>query len=577
MNTYQYKKLNTDKEEIRLVHLFPGTFDDEIAFTISHVPLPPRQAPLSKRLPMSKIAKTVPKDWIAFETREERYLFAQTVDPWQTTWDHPDPTFDRTLYEPPENASMPYQPSYEALSYTWGSQSNTVKARVLVPGPSGSFPCQFYLGANLASALRHLRDRESSRCLWIDAICINQEDVSERNAQVRRMRLIYSLAERVVMWIGEETYESKLALETLTYIGSQIEADASLSLIAHAPNAKDTEMHDPTYVPSYIPETWVAISSLFARPWFSRAWVLQEHQLSSAQSIMQCGTVTCLFNPIRRAILTLSLKQKLPQNLFLRLNAFSRPLGTPGKQNFARLLLFARSIDCTDPRDRVYAILGLAPQPVVERIHPMYSLSTREVYEDAFLGYYEVTGRLDLLLQCDGDIDSDLWPSWLPKWSKRGTWIGLPTSKEMRTASGPSQAWVEIKKQPFEFLEVLGLYSTDAVRHLVPVQSEALQHSYQETLQKFARSQEAEAGGGADSVINAVLEALCLGMTDERYPDEVRPSLTELREEFDRGLTNGPDAPIMRKTIVADIGDNSTLFMTGSGHVGIASSRVQEG
>ena len=83
---------------------------------------------------------------------------------------------------------------YEALSYVWGD----------TPGPSTIVlrDQHMHVTSNLESALRHLRFEDHHRILWIDALCINQDDLRERNHQVRQMRSIYQFATRVVVWLG---------------------------------------------------------------------------------------------------------------------------------------------------------------------------------------------------------------------------------------------------------------------------------------------------------------------------------------------------------------------------------------
>jgi hypothetical protein len=57
---------------------------------------------------------------------------------------------------------------------------------------------------NLFEALLHLRGKKETRILWVDAVCINQQDKSERNEQVRWMGEIYSSVQQVIIWLGKE-------------------------------------------------------------------------------------------------------------------------------------------------------------------------------------------------------------------------------------------------------------------------------------------------------------------------------------------------------------------------------------
>jgi hypothetical protein len=106
---------------------------------------------------------------------------------------------------------------YEALSYNWGSQYS--KQTVFCRNP----PSVLEATQNCYSALRRLRS-DSVRCLWIDAICINQNDDSERSAQVRMMDRVFAMASRVIVDLGEETPGSHLLFDEL------VEAEQSYKL-----------------------------------------------------------------------------------------------------------------------------------------------------------------------------------------------------------------------------------------------------------------------------------------------------------------------------------------------------------
>lgn len=97
--------------------------------------------------------------------------------------------------------------TYEALSYTWGSLEDPLEVTI-----NGA---QMSVTANLHSALRHLRFEEIDRILWVDAICINQNDLLERGHQVKQMGNIYRKAGQVIIWLGESTKATDLAMTSL--------------------------------------------------------------------------------------------------------------------------------------------------------------------------------------------------------------------------------------------------------------------------------------------------------------------------------------------------------------------------
>lgn len=97
--------------------------------------------------------------------------------------------------------------NYAALSYVWGNPLETTA--VLVNG------IKTQVTLNLEAALRHIRQSSCAVVLWVDALCINQEDVAEKNHQVEMMREIYSGAEFVIAWLGSASEDSDLAMEAL--------------------------------------------------------------------------------------------------------------------------------------------------------------------------------------------------------------------------------------------------------------------------------------------------------------------------------------------------------------------------
>jgi hypothetical protein len=97
--------------------------------------------------------------------------------------------------------------SYEALSYVWGSP--VADNEILCDGGS------LLVTTSCLVALQYLRLKEHTRTLWIDAICINQKSIKERNNQVMLMGDVYRYALRVVIWLGEATGASEQALRQL--------------------------------------------------------------------------------------------------------------------------------------------------------------------------------------------------------------------------------------------------------------------------------------------------------------------------------------------------------------------------
>ena len=138
---------------------------------------------------------------------------------------------------------------YEALSYVWGTMSKQLSIEI--------GEAEFAVTGNLHAALKRLRDDCFERILWIDAICINQQDHDERTQQVGCMALIYASASSVIVWLGEPGPDcGDVALEDLRA------AAAAIRVISPQPE---------TTTPYR--EIAQRVFSLLNRPWFNRVWV----------------------------------------------------------------------------------------------------------------------------------------------------------------------------------------------------------------------------------------------------------------------------------------------------------------
>lgn len=225
MSTYGYKPLNGPQHDIRLLTLLAGSTGEPLKACISHASLIRPQESSNGRVALSQIQSTAPHGWTAYETLAGPYIFEHD-ETGRTSWKHPstgqDCNSDFVDYPPPD-----FELSYEALSYTWGTEQSQHVLSVQQTLQSNQSSAgmglqQLGLDKNLFDALQHLRYPNGNRVLWIDAICINQQDTLERNSQVLRMTDVYNLAQRVVVWLGRADCNSSRCsgrLETCWYAG----------------------------------------------------------------------------------------------------------------------------------------------------------------------------------------------------------------------------------------------------------------------------------------------------------------------------------------------------------------------
>ncbi|KAF3052211.1 hypothetical protein E8E11_010002 [Didymella keratinophila] len=120
---------------------------------------------------------------------------------------HPSNEFNAPILVTLETVDFSEEPVYKALSYVWGDPD--VTSAILVNGAI------FEATTNLISALLNLRKDHHAEVFWIDAICMNQRNVQERNHQVQMMAKIYKGAEEVIAWLGESADDSDEALKLL--------------------------------------------------------------------------------------------------------------------------------------------------------------------------------------------------------------------------------------------------------------------------------------------------------------------------------------------------------------------------
>lgn len=139
--------------------------------------------------------------------------------------------------------------AYNALSYAWGDPSTV--GSVQIEGR------HVRIARNLDSTLRYLRSVDSTITLWVDAISMNMDDMTERGHQILKLNSIFGDAERVIAWLGEETTECQGALHFL-------------AKVVDAPYTDDVlrGSNAATY--------WAKVRALLQRPYFARVWVVQE-------------------------------------------------------------------------------------------------------------------------------------------------------------------------------------------------------------------------------------------------------------------------------------------------------------
>ncbi|XP_014558982.1 hypothetical protein COCVIDRAFT_77035, partial [Bipolaris victoriae FI3] len=229
-------------------------------------------------------------------------------------------------------------PPYEALSYTWGS-SELVEC-IKLDGKT------FWVTDNLHAVLQNLRLCDRDRILWIDAICINQEDKVEQSQQVQQMGQIYEKAEKVLIWLGKATPQIISLMERLNQFRN---ADASYHY--NPETFKDWNWKDHS----------MAIKQILNREWFTRIWILQEAAKARRADVC-CGVRSI---PTEIFVLALSFVElKFPPHcqpiLDIMAKSFRSSSWWAQTRDLRTLLRKFHGSKATDERDKIYALLGMS-------------------------------------------------------------------------------------------------------------------------------------------------------------------------------------------------------------------------
>ncbi len=316
-------------------------------------------------------------------------------------------------------------PDYEALSYTWGDASNW---RLILLDEQ-----YIKVTYSLHSALKYLRDREKPRVVWADAVCINQNDNTEKTAQVLQMARVYSQAQNVVVWLGKHVSNVSALLDFMQRCQTELQ-DADQETV--------TNLLEDDSLPY-----WNAISDFFGCPWFSRVWVCQEYALAT-QRQFQCGHTLISSEEVlnfsknmlkwwpwimewlaHTGHLVISPQDKhtvrnclgkIYKGAVPLINLSNLPTRTPDLLHI--LTGYVTGKQATDVRDRIFGLLALAgdvdADPNKDLIVPDYTLPARAVYIRTMAYLILSNTHLDAFNEIRPPFFKELnLPSWVCDWS----------------------------------------------------------------------------------------------------------------------------------------------------------------
>ena len=274
---------------------------------------------------------------------------------------------ESTLLDTDEYEQGQRPEDYEAVSYCWGSQP---KDRLLTIY-EGARAYALYISAHLESAMRVLRSHKAARILWIDAICINQNDKTERSQQVSMMNQVYGQAQQVCIWLGDGDEASSRAMGFIT--------GTLLDVLRFDRVLEDESKSAEVY----------ATAQLMSRPWFSRRWVIQELALAERATIY-CGWDHLMWRDFADSVSLFARSEydsmrapryiasgitrlaEATENLF-RISQTRKKNRRLRRLSLEHLVASYTVFEASDPRDTIYALLAIARDTTPQAINQYIS------------------------------------------------------------------------------------------------------------------------------------------------------------------------------------------------------------
>lgn len=288
---------------------------------------------------------------------------------------------DETIECSLDTVKLSSKPLYEALSYEWGdAEKNTLKIKL-----NNNF---VFVRDNLWWALYYLRQANKVRTLWIDALCINQENTLERNYQVARMKDIYSNAVKVVAWIGREPEDEEFFGTAIAFLhelntGSVDDFPYALAILRGRKKCRKFTAHKIK---------WDALGKLCCRSYWSRLWIIQEVVLAS-DLLVQCGKMIFSWQLFSKACSHFRnpLYRSARQHIFTIIK--SAPFMLDGRRSerrkslciqdqaapLAELLIQFYHSSCRDLRDKIFGLRSLSQTCCSNYIQVDYSIGLTQL------------------------------------------------------------------------------------------------------------------------------------------------------------------------------------------------------
>ena len=317
-------------------------------------------------------------------------------------------------------------PPYRSLSYAWASSYTGMQKSWAIHIGGSELPALDSL-LSFVQALR-LKDRLCEGRWWIDSWCIDQTNLIERAQQVRLMQKIYHHAEEVVVWLGEKSDNSDLAMDFIKLL-EKIKREAS--------SAEQIRTSFNLQTDKYTAH-WKALEELLSRKWWSRVWTIQEFVIS-LNMMFWCGLQEASKAAVCRSLSvadkctsvgikeTLAFRYGFNRRRVWDLYEAELKHGLKSTRSLLSLAAYFCFMDVTDDRDRLYGMMAMSTDGL-SLLDVNYSWTCEDVYmrfTQAFIAQYKSLDIICFASVFSAPSESTL-PSWVPDWHWRNAFHVTP-------------------------------------------------------------------------------------------------------------------------------------------------------
>lgn len=315
------------------------------------------------------------------------------------------------------------------------------------------------ISKSLYSALEALRRKGEDVLVWADALSIDQQNPDEKSQQLSLMSDIYKKAQYVAVWLGPKGDDSDRATALLEDVATAAQTGAGRIQVKSIFSSRAQDKSLP------------ALAALFEREYWNRLWIVQEI-FNAASIYVYCGssrplpwtvyqTASRAFQQYKR-----DLEELLPrthnivsrkQYSYPQILAYSGPgslpeldsLVTLGDEALLEVLRACRRKLSSDPKDKVFGILGVLGKEVRDEFAVDYGKSVKEVFTDVVDFLLTTTDHLDVICEAihfPVYTSSANLPTWVPDWSY------VPATSAISLSPGTKFAASRNEKANFELL-----------------------------------------------------------------------------------------------------------------------------